>query len=74
MKYRCFFYFTTQRTLSPCFAYADIETDGSMTKPEMKSIEEHYKEVIEKETGCEVSKFAFAAWSEIAEERKDENN
>lgn len=72
MKYRCFFYFTTQKTLGLCCATVDIKIDGSITKTMIPLLEEHFKEDIEKDQGCEVHEFTLAAWSEIAEERKDD--
>ena len=35
-------------------------------------LEEHFKEDIEKDQGCEVHDFSLAAWSEIAEEKVNE--
>ena len=72
MKYRCFFYFTTQKTLGLCSATVDIKIDGSITKTTIPLIEEHFKEDIEKDQGCEVHDFSLAAWSEIAEEKVNE--
>lgn len=70
MKYRCFFCFTTQKTLGPCYATVDIKIDGSIAKTMIPLFEKHFKEDIEKDQGCEVHDFILAAWSEIAEEEK----
>lgn len=70
MKYRCFFYFTTSKTLGLCCASVDITINGSITKTMIPLLEEHFKEDFEKDKECEISDFILAAWSEIAEEEK----